>query len=113
MFTVTKETLGEAGGPEEQGNLLQQIDTPFGTIDATPEGLAKAFLSLGFGAAGGVAFLLMIFGAYRLIFAGGNPESIQEGRSVMTAAIAGLIVVILAIFLLDLIGISILGLDII
>ena len=113
VFTVTKVALGEAGGPERQGNLLQQIDTPFGTIDASPEGLAKAFLSLGVGAAGGVAFLLMVFGAYRLIFAGGNPESIKEGRSVMTAAIAGLIVVILAIFLLDLIGISILGLNII
>jgi len=105
--------LNEAGGPEGTEDLKNQVVTPFGTITATPEGLAKAFLSLGIGSAGGAAFLMMVFGAYRLIFAGGNPESIQEGRSVMTAAIAGLIVVILAVFLLDLIGISILGLDII
>jgi len=109
-FKVKVKLTEAGGGGEEPRDLPKTIPTPFGPIDATPEGLARAFLSLGIGAAGGVAFLMMVFGAYRLIFAGGNPESIQEGRSVMTAAIAGLIVVILAIFLLDLIGISILGL---
>ena len=112
VFSVMFFNFGEAGGDEVITDLPSQINTPLGTIDTTPEGLARAVLSLGVGAGGGIAFLMMVFGAYRLMFAGGNPESIQEGRQVITSAIVGLIVVILAIFLLDLIGVSILGLDI-
>lgn len=104
--------LSEAGGEEVIHDLPGQIVTPIGTIDSTGEGLAQAVLSLGVGAAGGVAFLMMVFGAYRLMFAGGNPEAIQQGREFITSAIVGLVVVVLAIFLLDLIGVSILGLDI-
>lgn len=112
VFEV-KVILSEVVGEEKIIDLdADEIVTPFGVIKGTPEGLAQAFLSLGVSGAGGFAFLLMVFGAYRLIFAGGNPESIQEGRQMMTAAIVGLIVVVLAVFLLDLIGISILGLDI-
>jgi hypothetical protein len=71
---------------------------------------AEMFLSFGIGTGGGLAFLLMIFGAYRLIFAAGNPESVQQGREIITAAIAGLIVIIFAVFILRFLGYTILGL---
>jgi len=88
------------------------IDTPFGQIPTDPAGIAKALLNLGVGVAGGIAFLLMIFGAYRLMFSGGDPEAIQQGRQVITAAIVGLLVIIFSVFILNLIGISVLGLKI-
>jgi hypothetical protein len=88
------------------------IDTPFGPIPTDPQELASRFVSIAIGMAGGIAFLLMVFGSYRLIFAGGNPESIQQGKEIITAAIAGLIVIIFSVFILRLIGLSILGLPI-
>lgn len=95
---------------DEEGNCPDEFKTPIGTISTDPAGFATDILSLGIGIAGGIAFILMIFGAYRLMFAGGNPDAMQQGREIITAAVAGLIVVVFAIFILRLIGFTILGL---
>lgn len=97
--------------PEEvRPGDLEPVDTGFGTIPTRPAEFASTFLRIAIGVAGGVSFLLMVFGSYRLVFAGGNPESIQSGRQIITAAIVGLLVVIFSVFLLNLIGKSILKL---
>ena len=88
------------------------VDTAFGDVGGDAPALAQKFLNLAIGIAGGVAFLMMVFGAYRLIFSAGNPEAIQQGREVITAAISGLLVIVFSIFILRLIGISVLGLPI-
>jgi hypothetical protein len=88
------------------------IDTPFGRIRTDPVGFATDVVTIGVAIAGGVAFLLMIYGSFRLMFAAGNPESVQQGREIITAAIIGLIVVVFSVFILNLIGVSILGLPI-
>ncbi len=89
-----------------------KVSTPFGDIPITPAGIATAFLNLGLGVAGGLAFLLMVLGSYRIIFAAGNPDSLQHGREIITAALVGLIVIIFSIFILRLIGVGVLGLPI-
>ena len=99
-----------AEAPGSGFNPSNPIDTAFGSFSTDPAEIAQQFLGIAVGIAGGVAFLLMVFGSYRLIFAGGNPESIQHGREIITAAIVGLLVVIFSVFILRLIGISILGL---
>jgi len=86
----------------ESGDLKDNI--------AVSSGVASSFLSFGIGIGGGIAFLLMIFGAYRLMFAAGNPESVQQGQQIITAAIAGLLVIVFASFILRFLGLTILGL---
>ena len=88
------------------------IDTPFGQIRTDPEGLASDLITIAASIAGGVAFLLLIYGSFRFMFSAGNPEAVQQGREIITSAIVGLIVVIFSVFILRLIGISILGLPI-
>lgn len=88
------------------------VDTAFGPFPTTPWEFANRFVTIAIGVAGGVSFLLMIYGSFRLMFAAGNPESVQHGRQIITAAIVGLIVVLFSVFLLRLIGVSILGLPI-
>ena len=102
-FTVRS----SAGSAIDRPNVIK---TPLGDIPTTPAGFAAAFVTLAVGVSGGVAFLLMIYGSFRFMFAAGNPESVQQGREIITAAILGLIVVVFAVFILRLIGISILGL---
>lgn len=58
--------------------------------------------------ASGVAFLLMAFGALQIITSAGSPEKVQAGQQLITSALAGLIFVILSLFLLKLIGVDIL-----
>jgi len=52
--------------------------------------------------------LLMAFGALKIITSAGSPESIQAGKELITSALAGLIFIILSLFLLKLIGVDIL-----
>lgn len=88
------------------------IDTPFGGVPRNPQGIASAFVSIAIGIAGGLAFLLMVYGGFRMIFSNGDPKAIQDAREIITSAIIGLIVIVFSVVLLRLIGISILGLPI-
>ncbi len=86
------------------------VDTGLGKINGDPTNLVNDILRIALGAAGGIAFLLIIYGGFKLTFSRGDPQAVQDGREVITSAIIGLIIVIFSVFLLRLIGIDILGL---
>ncbi len=83
--------------------------TAIGCIPTTPSGFIQKFMGLGVGIAGGIAFLLILFSGFQILTSVGNPEKLAAGRELMTAAISGLLLIILSLFLLRLIGFSILG----
>ncbi|MCX6726119.1 MAG: pilin [Candidatus Shapirobacteria bacterium] len=58
--------------------------------------------------AGGIAFLLIIIGAFQIILSAGNPDRVKAGKEMITAALAGLFLIIFSIFILKLIGVDIL-----
>ena len=62
--------------------------------------------SMGIG--GLIAFLLIVFGGFQIILSGGNPERVKAGKEMITSAIAGLVLIIFAVFILKLIGVDIL-----
>ena len=74
--------------------------------------VVESLMTFGLGIAGGVAFLLLVYGSLKFIFSAGNPDSVTQAREVITSAVIGLLVVVFSVFLLRLIGISILGLPI-
>ncbi|MBM3205897.1 hypothetical protein FJZ41_03570 [Candidatus Shapirobacteria bacterium] len=59
---------------------------------------------------GGIAFLLVIFGALQIILSAGNPDRIKNGKEMIIAALGGLILIIFAVFILRLVGYDVLGL---
>ena len=83
--------------------------TAFGCIPATPEGLFKTVYPVFTGIAGGIAFLLILFGGFQIMTSAGNPEQLNEGRELVTSAVAGLLLIIFSVFLLKLIGFDILA----
>jgi hypothetical protein len=58
--------------------------------------------------AGGIAFLLIIFGAIKVLTSSGNPEAVKAGQEMITSALMGLLFIIFSLFLLELIGVKIL-----
>jgi hypothetical protein len=78
-----------------------------GTDD--PGAFLKTMLGLGMGVAGGIAFLLILFGGLQIMTSAGNPEQLNAGRELVSAAITGLILIIFSIFLLGFIGGNIVG----
>lgn len=89
------------------------ISTAIGCIPvlgSTNEFLSS-ILSWAVGVGSGIAFLLMLYAGFMIMTAAGNPERIKAGQELLTSAVAGLILLIFAVFILRFIGVDILGLD--
>lgn len=103
-------------GMDVAGNLSgncgsDKISTAIGCIPiGDPSKTIGWFLSWFIGISGGIAFLLIVYGAIQMMTASGDPQKLQGGREVLTAAISGLIFIIFSVFLLNLIGVKILQL---
>lgn len=82
--------------------------TALGCLDTSGGGFIEDLFQLGVGIGGGVALILIIFGAFKMMTSAGNPEHLNEGKELVTAAITGLLFIIFSVFLLKLIGYDIL-----
>ncbi len=72
--------------------------------------LVTTVLGIAIGVAGGVGFLLLVYGGFKLVSSQGDPKALQEARGVITAALSGLLFIVFSVFILRLIGVTILGL---
>lgn len=85
------------------------VATAIGCFPVAPEHIITALLMLSLSIGGGIAFLLMVFGAFQMITSAGNPDSVKEGQERFQNAIIGLLFIIFSIFIMQLIGATILG----
>jgi hypothetical protein len=102
--TFTPPTGSPTGSPTM--SVPGQVTTGLGTFSTDPEGFVGNILTIAFGIAGGIAFILIIFGAIRILTSTGDPEAVNQGREVITSAIVGLLFIIFATFILRLIGLT-------
>lgn len=103
--TKCKECLGE-----NFESVSTASWTALGCIPTDPQGFVQWLLTtLAIPAAGGIAFLIMLFGVFTIIISSGNPEKLNQGKEMIVSAIAGLIMILFSVFLLRLIGVDILG----
>lgn len=86
------------------------IMTAIGCVPTEPQALIQGLMKVGTGAAGAVALLLMIGGAFQMITSAGNAETLKKGQQQFTSAIIGLLFIIFSILLLQVIGVDILNL---
>lgn len=91
--------------PRNQGS---GIWTSIGCVPTEPKALIAGLLRIAAGAGGGIAFLLMIFGAFQMITSAGNPEGVKKGSEQLTSAVIGLLFVVFSVMLLQVIGVDIL-----
>ncbi|MCH7951605.1 hypothetical protein IH980_02645 [Patescibacteria group bacterium] len=86
------------------------IETALGCIPTHPLYFVGSIRDLLIGVGGGIALLLMIIGAFFVLTSQGQPERVQRGKEIFVGALVGLLIMIFAVFLLQLIGVDILGL---
>jgi len=95
--------------PCAQRGILNALDTAIGCFPVSDTNSMLTFiLRWALGVSGGITFLLVIVSAFLIMSSGGNPEKVKAGRELLTASLAGLILVIFSVFILDLMGIRIL-----
>jgi len=78
--------------------------TAIGCIPTEPQAFVSVFIKWAISVGGGIAFLLIIYGAFTVITAAGEPEKLKAGQETITSAITGILFIIFAIFLLRFIG---------
>lgn len=64
------------------------------------EEVVKNILNIAIRLAGVLLFIMLIVGGFKYLTAGGDPEKAQAAQKTLTCAIAGLVLVILAWFIL-------------
>lgn len=79
---------------------------PFGVVGDT----ARFFITWGLGIGGGIALALLIYASIQYLTSRGNPKQVNSAKSLFWAAISGILFLALAVFLLEYIGVSVLGL---
>ncbi len=83
--------------------------TPFGCIETDPQAFVAKILKIAISIAGGIAFLMIIYGGFMIMISSGNPEKLTSGKEIITSAIAGLLLIVFSVVILRIIGYDILG----
>lgn len=90
------------------GGKCTVVDTALGPIGTDPASLIESLFGIILSLSGGIALLLIIVSGYRLMTSQGNPEGIKNAREQLTSAVVGLLFIIFAIVILQIIGVNIL-----
>lgn len=85
------------------------IETAIGCVSINPQGFITSLVNIGIGLGGGIAFLLILLGGFRVMISRGNPEQMEAGKELISSAVAGLFLIIFSVFILRFIGFDILG----
>ena len=85
-----------------------KIDSGLGCIPIEQKEFTTWLLNAVFGIAGGIAFLLMVYGFIVIATSGGDEKKIAGGKETVTSALMGLIFCIFSVFILRLIMLDIL-----
>ena len=92
-------------------NLNKGVNTAIGCLIAgDPKVFISQLLGWGVGVGGGIAFLMIVFAGFQMVTASGDPKRVQAAKELLTSAIAGLILIVLSVLLLNFIGVKILHL---
>lgn len=98
------------GGNEKNKGGFEGVKTALGCLPTDPQVFVDTALPWAVGIGAGIAFILGILGAAIIVLSAGNPEKMQAGKEMITSAIAGLLLIIFAIFILSVVGVDLLGL---
>jgi len=102
---------GNAGGEPIKLTVPGSISTPLGDIPLDPTLFAQWLLNLGIGLGILISILFIIIGGYGVATSAGNPENLEKAKGQITAAITGLLFILLTSIILRTIG-YIIGIDI-
>ncbi len=84
-------------------------DTAFGILSTDPTSFTGSLINIAIGIAGGIALIIMVRGAIKILMASGDPQKIQDGRDLMVAAVAGLLFLIFSVLIIRFLGQDLLG----
>ena len=86
----------------------KKVNTAIGDIDTNPADFVKKIFSIILSLAGGILLLIIIATGYRFMTSQGDPEKLKAARETLTSAVIGLLFMIFALVILQVVGVDIL-----
>lgn len=80
------------------------IETEIGDVPTTVPGFVAKYYQFGLGIIGGLAVLFIITGSYIILTSQGNPQQLNNGKSFITYAIAGLLLAIFGYLFIEVVA---------
>lgn len=84
--------------------------TALGCVPTNPSAVVEKLLGWVIGIAGGIAFLLIIYGGFLIMTSSGDPEKLNNGKDIIVSAMAGVLMIVFSVLLLKIMGMDILQL---
>jgi hypothetical protein len=108
LFLSPSPTFSAADSPLCPGDT--GIQTAIGCIPVLggQQAFLEFILTWAIGVGGGIAFLLIVYAGFLIMTSQGNPERLKAGQELLTAAISGVVLLVLSVFILNIIGVKIL-----
>ncbi len=107
-FVLKNSVLAQHGYDPFYGCSATSINTALGCIPIEMNIFIPWLMTWLFGVAGGIAFLLMVYGFILIASSGGDEKKIQGAKETITSAIVGLLICVFSVFILRLITVNIL-----
>jgi len=103
---------GDDDGGGGGGTTSGCVDIGFiDCLHTDPAGLANDVLGFGIGLGTLLAVVFLIIGGFGVATSAGNPENLEKAKETITAAISGLLFILLSVLILSIIGGGVIGID--
>ena len=96
--------------PKCYGRFGEGVKSGLGCLPTDPQAFINTVTPWAIGIGSGIAFLLGLYGALMIVISAGDPEKMQAGKEIITSAVAGLLLIVFAVFILRIIGVDVLKL---
>jgi hypothetical protein len=103
--------IGGADDGGGGGTASGCVEIGFICLHTDPAGLANDVLGFGIGLGTLLAVTFLIIGGFGVATSAGNPENLEKAKETITAAISGLLFILLSVLILSIIGGGVIGID--
>lgn len=83
--------------------------TPIGCVSAQPGPIIGTIFRLVFPLSGGIAFLILLFGGFKVMTSRGDYDQLAAGKRLMIGAVVSLLLIIFSFFIIRFVAVTILG----
>lgn len=106
---AANEFCDSAGNPVNNPDINNpRVNTAFGCVPVEIKAFVEWFLPYLLGIAGGISFLLMVYGFVLWATSEGDAKKVAGAQETVTSAVTGLLVCIFGLFILRLVAVDIL-----
>ena len=116
---------GKCEGGEEPSDYSECVDclydatgklndgvswTVIGCLPTTPGGFTQAVVGIFSSIAGGISFIVFLYGGFKVLTSSGDPQKLSSGKSLMAAAIIAGFLIVFSVFIFRFVAIQVLKL---